>query len=172
MAAFDWDAIDNEFPGGDFLPYAEPGTYNVLCDDVEFKAAGTKGNYVMKFHFADKNGVKFPTADHWLTKDKQNWRMKHCKDLYMVLGASEENAKKACELAESKDSFDYAVSAYQQGFASLLGKGNSMVEIEVTPDGKYSRAEFTDRRVAMRNDKKEDVIASGEEVILDTDLPF
>lgn len=172
--SLNWDAIDQEYAGGDFLPYAEPGKYKVLCDSVEFKQAGSKGNYVMKFHFAPTEEYQFPTADHWLVKDKQNWRAKHCKDLYMVLGATEANAKKACELAESKDSFDYAVSAYQQGFVSLLGKKNSMVEIEVYPDGKYSRAEFTDRRVAMRrdDDTNDSPLADSEEVILDTDLPF
>lgn len=172
MATLDWDAIDEEYAGGDYLPYAEPGKYKVTVDGVEFKAAGSKGNYVMKFHFAPTEEVQFPTADHWLVKDKQNWRAKHCKDLFMVLGADEAKAKKGCELAESKDSFDYAVQAYEQGFNALIGKVKPEVEIEVYPDGKYSRAEFTDRRVAMRNDKKEDVIASGEEVILDTDLPF
>lgn len=173
MSVLDWDAIENEYAGnGDYLPYAEPGKYKVTCDGVEFKAAGNKGNYIMKFHFTDKDGVQFPTADHWLVKDKQNWRAKHCKDLFMVLGADEAKAKKGCELAESKGSFDYAVQAYEQGFAALIKKVKPEVEIEVTPDGKYSRAEFTDRRVAFKNDKKDDVLASGEGIVLDTDLPF
>ena len=172
--AIDWDAIDQEYAGGDFLPYAEPGKYKVVCDSVEFKQAGSKGNYVMKFHFADKDGVKFPTADHWLVKDKQNWRVKHCKDLFMVLGADEAKAKKGCELAESKDSFDYAVQAYEQGFNALLKKVQPEVEIEVDKDGKYSRAEFTDGRVAMRHD--DNPISGAEEVDLSSDdlgaLPF
>lgn len=174
MATLDWDAIEDEYAGGDYLPYAEPGKYKVVCDGVEFKAAGNKGNYIMKFHFADKDGVQFPTADHWLSKDKQNHRAKHCKDLFMVLGADEAKAKKGCELAESKDSFDYAVQAYEQGFTALIKKAKPEVEIEVTPDGKYSRAEFTVRRVAFKRD--DNPIAGAEEVNLSTDdmgaLPF
>lgn len=167
--ALDWDAIEDEYAGGDYLPYAEPAKYNVTVDGVEFKAAGSKGNYVMKFHFAPTEEYQFPTADHWLVKDKQNWRAKHCKDLMVALGCTEENAKKACEAAESKG-FDYAVSAYEQGFNRWIEKNSPKVEIEVYPDGKYSRAEFTDRRVAMKRD--DNPTAGAEEIILDTELPF
>lgn len=167
--ALDWNAIEDEF-GGDYTPYADNGIYTVTCDGVEFKQAGSKGNYVMKFHFAEQDGVQFPTADHWLVKDKQNWRAKHCKDLMVALGCTEENAKKACEAAESKG-FDYAVSAYEQGFNRWIEKNSPKVEIEVYPDGKYSRAEFTDRRVAMKK-REEDPMAGGEEIILDSELPF
>lgn len=168
--ALNWDAIEEEY-SSNFKDYAPNGVYKVKVSDVELKQAGNKGNYVVKFKFEETDNYQFPTADHWIVKDKQNWRAKHMKDLMVVLGSSEENAKKACEISESKDSFDYAIQGYEKAFTTLAKK-KPEVEIEVFPDGKYSRAEFTDRRVAMRNDKKEDVIDSGEEVILDTDLPF
>lgn len=168
-----WDAIDEEFKS-DYKNYAPNGKYKVKFSEVEFKQAGTKGNYVVKFHFEDSDDYKFPTADHWLTKDKQNWRIKHMKDLMVVLGGAEENAKKACEVAESKDSFDYAVQGYEKAF-STLAKKKPEVEIEVFPDGKYSRAEFTDRRVAMRRDDQKVSDTIGGEVIPtadDLDIPF
>ena len=168
--ALDWNAIEEEYKG-DYKDYAPNGVYKVKVDGVELKQVGTKGNYIVKFHFEETDDYKFPTADHWLVKDKQNWRAKHMKDLMVVLGSSEENAKKACEISESKDSFDYAIQGYEKAFTTLAKK-KPEVEIEISQDGKYSRAEFTDRRVAMRNNKKEDVIAGGEEIVLDTELPF
>lgn len=172
--AINWDAIEEEYAGGDYLPYAEPGKYTVTCDGVEFKAAGSKGNYVMKFHFAEKDGVQFPTADHWLVKDKRNWRIKHCKDLFMVLGADESTAKKGCEAAESKNSFDDIVANYERGFKVLITKKKPELEIEVYPDGQYSRSEFTDRRVSMKRDEEKvaDAIEDSEVIVLDTDIPF
>ena len=174
MAAnINWDEIDEQYGGsGDYKQYAPTGTYKVKFCDVEFKQAGSKGNYVLKFNF-EEDDYKYPTADHWLTKDKQNWRIKHMKDLMMVLGATEDQAKKACEISESKDSFDYAVQGYEKAF-STLAKKKPEVEIEVYPDGKYSRAEFTDRRVAMKRDS--DPLKGAEEVDMSTDdfgaMPF
>jgi hypothetical protein len=108
-----------------------------------------------------------------MSKDKTNWRIKHMKDLLTVLSGNEENAKKACELAESKGSFDYAVQGYEKAFSTLANK-KPEVEIEVFPDGKYSRAEFTDRRVAMKRDSNP--LAGAQELTLDQqdalDMPF
>lgn len=173
MGNINWDAIEEEYGANDFKQYAPTGKYDVKLGEVEFKQAGSKGNYVVKFKFDESDDYKFPTADHWLVKDKQNWRIKHMKDLMMVLGCTEENAKKACEIAESKDSFDYAVQGYEKAFTALAKKKPS-VEIEIYPDGKYSRAEFTDRRVAMKRD--DSPLTGAEEVTLDTadelDMPF
>ena len=95
------------------------------------------------------------------------------KELLTVLSGNEENAKKVCEMAESKGSFDYAVQGYEKAFTTL-SKKTPEVEIEVYPDGKYSRAEFTDRRVAMKRDT--DPMAGAEQITLDQqddlDMPF
>lgn len=171
--AINWDEIEEQY-GSQYKDYAEDGVYKVKCDGVEIKDAGTKGNKVVKFHFEETDDVQFPTADHWMVKDKDGWRIKHMKDLFIALGATEDKAKKACELAESKNDFEYAAKAYQKGFETLLAK-KPEVEIEVYTDGKYARAEFTDRTVAMRrdNDKKDDVIADADEISLDADeIPF
>lgn len=171
-----WDEIEQQY-GSQYKDYAVDGKYTVKCDGVEIKDAGTKGNKVVKFHFADNDEYQFPTADHWLSKNNRGWRIKHMKDLFMVLGSTEDKAKKCCELAEAKGDFDYAAKAYAKGFETLAGK-KPEVEIEVFTDGKYARAEFTDRSVAMRrdDDKKpesssDDIMADGEELSLDS-LPF
>ena len=174
MAAINWDSIEEEYKGGDYKDYAPEGKYKVKFVDVEIKPAGNKGNNIVKFKFEETDQYQFPTADHWMSKDKTNWRIKHMKELLTVLSGNEENAKKVCEMAESKDSFDYATAAYEKAFKTLAKK-NPEVEIEVWQDGKYSRAEFTDRRVAMKRD--DNPLAGAEEVDLSGndglgELPF
>jgi hypothetical protein len=171
--SINWDSIEEEYKGGDFKDYAPNGTYKVKFNGVEIKPAGNNGNYIVKFKFEETDQYQFPTVDHWMSKDKTNWRIKHMKDLLTVLSGNEENAKKACELAESKGSFDYAVQGYEKAFSTLANK-KPEVEIEVFPDGKYSRAEFTDRRVAMKRDSNP--LAGAQELTLDQqdalDMPF
>lgn len=174
--AIDWDNIEEQY-SSQYKDWAEDGVYKVKCDGVELKDAGTKGNKVLKFHFEETDDVQFPTADHWMVKDKDGWRIHHMKSLFVALGSTEEKAKKCCELAESKGDFEYAAKAYLKGFETLLAK-KPEVEIEVYTEGKYSRAEFTDRSVAMRrdSDKKEEPMAGAEPVADDDeivlDIPF
>lgn len=173
MASIDWGEVDSKY-ANQYKDYADEGIYTVKCDGVEIKDAGTKGNKIMKFHFEEGDDVQYPTADHWMTKDNYGWRVHHVKELLIALGATEEKAKKCCEAAEAKDDFETAAKMYQKGFDILLAK-KPEVEIEVYADGKYSRAEFRNRNVAMRrdNDKKEDVMSDAEEVDLsDSELPF
>lgn len=174
--AIDWDAVEEQYDNGGFKEYAKPGIYTVKCDGVEFKQVGTKGNYVMKFHFEETETLKFPTADHFLSKEKDNWRIHHTKNLFLALGASEEKAKKGCEMAEEKGDYEYAVKVYEKGFDALLTK-KPEVQIEVYPDGEYTRSEFYDRRVSMPHEApKKDALVDfddGMEVEIDTsELPF
>lgn len=174
--AINWDSIDEQYNNGDYKNWATPGIYTVKCDDVEFKKVGAKGNYVMKFHFEETPDTQFPTADHFLSKDKDNWRIHHTKNLFIVLGASEAQAKKGCEVAEGKDDYEAKVPIYEKGLKTLIAK-KPEVEIEVFQDGKYTRAEFRSRLVAMPHgdaDKRtaDAIIEDSEEIILDTELPF
>jgi hypothetical protein len=175
--AINWDDVESKY-ASQYKDYAEDGTYKVKCDGVEMKEAGSKGNVVLKFHFEETDDVQFPTADHWMSKDNNNWRIHHMKELLIALGTTEEKARKCCEMAESKDSFDYATKAYKKAFDTLLAK-KPEVEIEVYTEGKYARAEFTNRNVAMRRDndaKAEDPMADAEEISDDeidlSDVPF
>lgn len=154
----DWDAAE-EAMGGDFKPYANEGIHKVKCNDIEIKEVGENGSVVMKFKF-EETEVAYPSADHWLSFKNNNWRYIHNKRLMMVLGASEEAAKKAVEMAESKPDKANVIKAYEACYKKLLAK-KPEVEIEVYTDGKYSRAEFTDKRVAMpRDDKPKQIIAA------------
>ena len=173
MPNIDWDKIESEM-GGQYKDYAPVGTYKVKCIGVEIKEVGSNGSVVEKFQF-EEGDYQYPTADHWISRKNDNFRAYHQKNLLVALGASESNAKAVVEKAEAKD-FDYAVKAYDAAFNTLLKKAPE-VEIEVYQDGKYSRAEFTDRSVAMphgeNNKKPATTEASSDDEEIDlTDIPF
>ena len=176
-----WDEIEEKF-APKFKSYVDSGDYTVKCTDVEFKEVGQNGSIIAKFGFEETDDGKFPTADHWCTfkEGKDGWRQYHMKSLMVVLGASEDNAKKAVEVCESKSGKDNIVKAYEAAFKKLLAK-KPEVEIEVYTENDYARAEFKDRSVNMNNgnkkedkeNKSDDVLAGAEEVDLsDADLPF
>ena len=179
--AINWDAVEQE-TGGNYKDYAPEGRYTVKLDGVDVHEAGSKGNYAVDLHFEETGTMQYQKATYWISKDKQNWRIKNMKDLLTVLNGNEDNAKKVCEMAESKDSFDYAVAAYEKALKTLAGK-KPEVEIEVYFSGYYSQkgtpicnATLTDPRVYNKNVKKEssDPLSGAEEISLDTDLslPF
>lgn len=175
--AIDWDSVQ-ESAGGNYKNYADDGNYTVKCTGVEIKEVGQNGSVIMKFEF-EETDVQFPTADHWLTfkEGKESFRQWHSKCLMVVLGASEDAARKAVEMCESKNGKENIMKAYEQTFNKLTSK-KPEVDIEVYTEGDYARAEFKDRSVAFsRNSntqaKKTDegILSQGEEVELN-DLPF
>ena len=167
MNSINWDTLAEENNHG-YKDYAADGKYTVKCTGVEVKEVGTNGSVVQKFQF-EETDVQFPTADHWLSFKNAGWRQWHNKNLMVLLGASEENAKKAVEMCESKDNKDSIVRAYEQTYKKLLSK-KPEVEIEVFTDGKYARADFTASSVRMnrpeQEEKKpdEDVVPTDAEV--------
>lgn len=172
----DWDKLQDEM-GGKFKNYANNGKHTVKCNSIEVKEVGQNGSIIMKFGF-EETDVQYPTADHWLSFKNENWRKWHNKCLMVVLGASEDNAKKAVDICEGKSGKDNIVKAYESAYKKLIAKSPE-VEIEVYPDGDYARAEFTDRSVAMphgdedKAKKSDDPLEGAEEVDLsESDLPF
>lgn len=174
MATFNWEGIEKEM-GGNFKTFVADGDYTAKCDKVEIKGVGEKGSVIMKFGF-DNEGI--PTADHWLSFNNANWRRWHNKCLMVVLGATDESAKKAVEMAEKSDKKEDIIKGYDTMYKKLLAK-KPEVEVEVYTDDKgYARAEFKDRSVAMPHDnapkakeKGDGIISQGEEIEAD-DLPF
>ena len=182
--AINWEDVQDK-AGGNMKNYFEDGFYTAKCDGVEIKEVGSNGSVIMKFHFEDTKDGQYPTADHWLSFKNDAWRQWHNKCLMEVLGASEDAAKKAVEMAESKDGKDNIIKGYETCYKKLLAK-KPEVEIEVYTElnpnnGKeYARAEFRNRKVAMPhgNDgqsepKGDDMLANAEPVDLsDSELPF
>lgn len=150
----DWDAV-KEDNGQKYKNYAKPGTYTVKCVDMEIKETST-GSIAQEFIFDEDENYKYPKATHWLTfkEGKDGWRQWHNLQLMTVLGSPEETAKKAIEKIEALEGKDKVVKGYEAAYKALLTKKKPTVEIEVYPDGKYCRAEFTDNRVAMPHDSK------------------
>lgn len=173
-----WDDVQKN-AGGSFKNYYADGPYKAKCDGVEIKEVGSNGSVIMKFHFEETDEAQFPTADHWLSFKNDAWRQWHNKCLMVVLGASEDAAKKAVEMAESKSGKENIMKGYEACYKKLLAK-KPEVDIEVYTDGDYARAEFKDRSVAMphgdeatKGSKSDDPIAGAEEVDLsEADLPF
>lgn len=178
--ALDWDSIQ-ENAGGSFKNYYADGKYTAKCDGVEIKEVGSNGSVIMKFHFEETDEAQFPTADHWLSFKNDAWRQWHNKCLMVVLGATEDGAKKAVEMAESKSGKDNIIKGYEACYKKLLAK-KPEVEIEVYTENDYARAEFMDRTVAMphgdkpaKESKDEAPLAGAEdasgEISMD-ELPF
>jgi len=162
-----WGEVEDKF-ANDFKDYAPYGKHMVKVVDAETKQVGAKGNYIIKFKF-EEGEYKYPDAEHWISKNNNNWRYHHMKQLFVVLGAPEEKAKQVIEKAEEKGDYEFAVKAYEASFKRLLAK-KPEVEIEVVPDGKYSRAKFTDSRVRMKDDTdKVSEVVGGE--VVPTDIP-
>lgn len=177
--SIDWDEVQEKAGGGNKNYYAD-GDYTVKCDGVEIKEVGQNGSVIMRFHFEETKEGQYPTADHWLSFKNNNWRMWHNKCIMQMLGASEDNAKKAVEIAESKSDKESIMKGYESCYKKLLAK-KPEVKIEVYTDEKgYARAEFKDRNVAMPHDNgpaKEntgnDPMAGTQEVDLsEADIPF
>lgn len=150
--AIDWSNVQEEV-GGNFKNYYADGDYKVKCDSVEIKEVGQKGSVIMKFHFEETDEGRYPTADHWLSFKNDAWRQWHNKCLMQVLGATEDGAKKAVEMAESKSGKENIIKAYEQVYKKLLAK-KPEVEIEVYTANNYPCAEFKDRSVAMPHDSE------------------
>ena len=170
-----WDDVQ-EKAGGSFKNYYADGKYKAKCDGVEIKEVGSNGSVVMKFHFEETDEAQYPTADHWLSFKNDAWRQWHNKCLMQVLGASEDSAKKAVEMAESKSGKENIIKGYEACYKKLLAK-KPEVDIEVFTENSYARAEFLDRSVAMphgdepqKESKGDDVLAGAEEVKDEADL--
>lgn len=178
MPNINWDEVQDKM-GGSFKNYYADGKYTAKCDSVEIKEVGSNGSVIMKFHFEEGKDGQYPTADHWLSFKNDAWRQWHNKCLMVMLGATEDAAKKAVEMAESKDGKDNIIKGYEACYKKLLAK-KPEVEIEIYTENGYARAEFLDRSVAMphgnepaKENKGDDVLAGAEEVDLsDADLPF
>lgn len=178
MANINWNEAE-EKAGGNFKSYMADGKYTAKCDNVEIKEVGQNGSVIMKFHFEDTDNGQFPTADHWLSFKNDNWRYIHNKRLMQLFGATEDAAKKAVEMAESKAGKENIIKGYETCYKKLLAK-KPAVEIEVFTENNYARAEFCDRSVAMphgdepqKESKGEDILDQGETVDLtEADLPF
>lgn len=177
----DWQKVEEDAGANKYKNYAKPGTYKVKCVDIEVREVGANGSVVQEFIFEEDDQYQYPKATHWLSFKNDSWRQWHNRQLMVVLGSSEGTAEKAIDKIESLSDKEKIMKGYETAYKSLLKK-KPEVEIEVFPDGKYSRAEFTDDTVAMPHDdakpteaETDDIapedIEDGEEIDLSS-IPF
>lgn len=142
-----WDELSDQF-GGKYKDYCPAGIWKAKVDTVEHRVAKT-GTIWEEFKFQDGENYAYPKVSHPLSSKNANWRKWHWKELFVFLGATDENAKKAVAACESKGDFDKIAQAYLSSMERLVAK-HPEVEIEAWKDGKYMRADFN-ARVRMSN---------------------
>lgn len=182
--ATNWDELDAQYKSN-FKEYAPEGDHKTKVKEVEFVESSKKGTPGLRFTFEDNDDYAFPKfgCTHWVSFNNEGWRKHHFKELMKVLGASEDNARKAVDVCESKGDNDKIVKAYVDAFTRLVSK-HPAVDVVVyrrTPTSEYADVDFASRDVRMGHpDKKEDkaptvaeeeMIAESEEIDI-SDIPF
>lgn len=175
--ALNWDTIEEENKST-FKPYVEDGTYEVTLDSVTQKTAGT-GTIFFEFNFQEDDDVQYPKVSRAFFKDEKiNFRAHHYKEIMKVLGASEDNARKAVETCEGKANREAIADAYTQTFNRLAQK-HPKVKLEVTTEparnGKsYAHGEFANPAVHFSNKKQAKAAESlpTDNEIDNLDIPF
>jgi hypothetical protein len=179
--AIDWDKVEEDNKPN-YKPYAEEGTYKTKVSEVNLKEAST-GRKGIEFKLADNDEYAFPKygAVAWLF-DKDSFRQHHMKELFVALGFTEDQARKAVEQCEgTKD----MAKAYLAMFEQALPKAKE-VEVavyRVHEDDQYCTWDFASEKVRMgrpekdkKSSKKEEDILEGATEVKDeidlSDVPF
>lgn len=175
----DWVKVEEDNKG-DYKDFAPEGIHKTKIKEVVLKEANT-GSKGIEFRLADNKDYAFPKygAVAWVSLKNDSWRIHHMKELFVVLGFTEEQARKAVEQCEAKE--DKLAEAYFDMFKKALPKAKE-VEVDVfykNEGDQYTTWDFSSNKVRMnrpgkKEEKKEDVLADAVELSTDeTDsLPF
>lgn len=176
MIDINWVELEEQF-GSKYKDYAPAGTYKVKIGKVEHRASST-GTVWEEFKPDDSEKYSFPKISHPLTAKTEpksvNWRRYHWRELFILFGATKDQAQKAVALCEDHDTFEQIAEAYLGSMNKLISK-KPEVEIEVWEDGDYSRADFTSSiRMSKPKDKKENALDGAIELTEEeaSDVPF
>ena len=175
-----WDKIDEQYQSK-YKDYAPEGKHTTHVAAAEYRESSLKKTPGIQFTFEDNDSYAFPKfgCTHWLSFKNDEWRMHHFKELMKVLGASEEDARKAVDACEGKKEQKDICKAYEAVFKKLADK-HPEVEAVVyfrNEDSQYADVDFADRSVRMgkpegkKEEKVEDILADSEEAD-DLDIPF
>lgn len=149
MATINWDEVEKS-QAKKYKDYAPDGNYTVKVKDVESRDT-SNGKVQIQFNFEEDDNYKYPYIRHGLGLDNANWRQWHYKQMMVVLGLSDDQAKKSVEICEKNQDREALVKAYVQMLNQVIAKKKPSVEIEVyhIPGNEYDQGEFVDERVAM-----------------------
>lgn len=178
----DWDAIEKEaMENKKYKDYAPEGTHKVKIESVE-GIKSKDGNKGVCFHIketAEYKFSKFGISRYYSKKD--SFRIHHMKELFVLFGLSEEQARKAvaqCEGAED------VMDAYVEAFKKFVPK---MKEVEVVvffrnDEEQYPYGlDFASETVRMnrpdkkkKEEKSDDIFSDAVELSTENtdDLPF
>lgn len=178
MADINWTKIEEENAVA-YKDYAPVGVHKTKIDSVVLREAST-GSKGIEFRLADNKEYSFPKygAVAWVSTKNDSWRIHHMKELFVVLGFTEEQARKAVEQCEDKEDL---AKAYLNMFEKALPKSKE-VEVDVfyrNEGDQYTTWDFNSNKVRMsrpekKEEKKEDVLEDAVELTTEeaTDLPF
>lgn len=178
--SIDWNTVENKYQGN-FKDYAPEGDFTTTVESVELVKAST-GNTGIRFNLKETEEYKFPKygVTFYNTKN-DSWRQHHIKELFVVLGMTEDQARKSVEMCEGKDD---VMDAYQKIFTKFLPKQKpvDIVVFKVNPSDQYPTWDFKSNKVRMTRPESEkaakessfdDPISGAEEVDLSEEmLPF
>lgn len=177
-AEIDWTKVEEENKTV-YKDYAPEGVHKTKVKEVKLQEAST-GSKGIRFILADNDEYAFPKygAIAWLSTKNNSWRIHHMKELFVVLGFTEEQARKAVEQCEDKEDM---AKAYLTMFEKALPKSKE-VEVDVYrvhEDDQYTTWDFKSEKVRMgRPEKKSDNSAplDGAKEVKDeielSDVPF
>lgn len=172
-----WDEIDSQY-SSKFKNYAEVGNHEAQVESVSIKDVQTKNGtqYILTFNFKETDDLQYPKATRWVFKDNENFRQYHFRNLFMMLGCTEDGAKKAVASCEELDDYDKVADAYAKTLAQVAAKYKRPVKIEVRlqvdRDGHYVRSDkgtiYTEAEF-LNFDDKHNVYFSPTKAVEDAD---
>ena len=180
MSNLNWDAIEEENKA-QYKNYAPEGDYTTVLEGVE-KVTAKTGNTGIRFNLKETDEYKFPKyGATFYNTNKDSWRQHHLKEIFVAIGATEEQARKAVEACEGKSDL---MDAYAQMFTKFLPKQKpfEVVVFKENADDQYPTWEFKNDKARMKYPSKEskstaaDIIPTVDEVADDEisleDVPF
>lgn len=181
----DWDKVEEENKS-QYKEYAPEGNYTTKVKKVELVQSGVKKTPGLQFTFEDTDDYAFPRfgATHWLSFNKDNWRIHHFKELFIVLGLTEKQARDSVQQCEDKEEQSKIVEEYERLFKKAVKEKSGEIEVVVfkrTPDAQYNDCDFADNNVRMNRPEKKnkmekvsDILEVGEEAddIDKSEIPF
>ena len=171
----DWDAIekDNNM-SNKYKNYAPEGVHTTKLADVSLTE--TPNNIGIQFTLAENDEYKFPKygAASWIKTKRDSFRQHHMKEIFVVLGFTEDQARKAVEQCENKEDLG---KAYLEMFKKAVPKAKAF-DVVVFPqesNPQYTTWDFASEKVRMNRKKKEDkaenILEDATQIEL-TDEPF